>query len=45
MQRQFIDAYGFSIGPWGQSRERGFHVDGASMLRFIGVPFSQGYAQ
>jgi hypothetical protein len=43
IQRRFIDANNFSIGPWGQSRERGFHVDRASMLRFIKVPHSQGF--
>ena len=32
-----IDANAFWIGLWGQSREKEFHVDGASVLRFIEV--------
>jgi hypothetical protein len=43
MQHRFIDAHGFSTGPWGQSRGQGFHLDRASMLRFIGVPYSWPY--
>lgn len=37
MKRQIIDANAFWIGLWGQSREKEFHVDGASVLRFIEV--------
>jgi hypothetical protein len=41
MKRQFIDAHWFSRG--GNLGTR-VPLDGASMLRFIGVPYS-GYAQ
>jgi hypothetical protein len=37
MNSQVIDANTFSIGQ-GQSQGRGFHVDGASVLRFIELP-------
>jgi hypothetical protein len=29
------------MGEWGQTKERGFHVDGASVLLFIEVPDTQ----
>ena len=37
MKCQIIDANVFWMGLWGQSREKEFHVDGASVLRFIEV--------
>lgn len=41
MKRQVIDANAFLMGQWGQSKERGFHVDAASVLRFIEEPYAQ----
>jgi hypothetical protein len=41
IKRQVIDANAFLMGEWGQTKERGFHVDGASVLLFIEVPDTQ----
>ena len=38
MKREVINTNAFFNGEWEQSKERGFHVDGASVLRLIKVP-------
>jgi hypothetical protein len=41
MKRQVIDANAVLMEEWGQTKERGLHVDGASVLCFIEVPDTQ----